>query len=107
MGPKCEEAADKCLSNPCQNVATCVNLVTSYQCHCEYPYVGTHCETDTDACVPNPCLHAGTCFYDENNRLNVKGYRCSCAPGFIGKCLHYRWMNDTSDNVFFFFFLTL
>ena len=83
-GALCDEVADKCLSNPCQNDNACISLTFGYRCDCVYPYQGLHCEIDTDVCVPNPCLHDGVCYYD--SRVE-RGYVCVCADGFIGKCV--------------------
>ena len=81
-GYLCNEVADKCLSDPCQNGGTCMSMLFGYRCVCDYPYQGLHCEIDTDVCVPNPCIHGGTCFYD--NRVD-RGFLCVCEDGFIGK----------------------
>lgn len=35
---------DECLSNPCDNGASCENLVNAYRCHCAPGFSGTHCE---------------------------------------------------------------
>ena len=34
MGVNCEENIDECESSPCQNGATCWDLVNSYACNC-------------------------------------------------------------------------
>jgi len=36
---------NECSPNPCQNGATCVDLVGSYRCDCKTGYSGTNCET--------------------------------------------------------------
>ena len=82
-GATCEVMEDKCLSNPCQHGGECETTTFGYVCNCEYPYIGTHCEVDTDLCFPNPCLHAGICSYDSRE---ASGFKCTCAPGFIGRC---------------------
>ena len=35
---------DECLSNPCQNEATCHNHINSYSCTCKSGFEGTNCE---------------------------------------------------------------
>lgn len=35
---------DDCLPNPCQNNATCTDLVNDYQCNCVSGFNGTTCE---------------------------------------------------------------
>ena len=34
-----------CIPDPCQNGATCVDLVGSYRCDCVAGYTGSNCET--------------------------------------------------------------
>ncbi len=36
---------DECESNPCQNNATCNDMVDMYNCSCVVGYAGQHCET--------------------------------------------------------------
>ena len=38
------EASDGCESSPCQNGATCLNYITSYQCECAPGWTGTDCD---------------------------------------------------------------
>lgn len=49
-GPNCEENLDECLSNPCQNGATCHDKDNGYVCTCQAGYTGLHCETDIAVC---------------------------------------------------------
>ena len=35
---------NECSPNPCQNGATCVDLVGSYRCDCKSGYTGSNCE---------------------------------------------------------------
>ena len=35
---------DECDSKPCQNNATCIDLVNSYRCQCIAGYTGNQCE---------------------------------------------------------------
>ena len=35
---------NECVSDPCQNSATCKNLINAYSCTCVEGYEGTHCE---------------------------------------------------------------
>lgn len=44
-GTSCEFDIDECASNPCDNNATCVDLVNDYRCDCRLGYSGTFCET--------------------------------------------------------------
>ena len=34
-----------CAPDPCQNGATCLDLVGSYRCDCKAGYTGSNCET--------------------------------------------------------------
>ena len=36
---------DECAPAPCQNAATCVDLVGNYRCDCVNGYSGSDCET--------------------------------------------------------------
>ena len=36
---------DECTSLPCQNWATCLDMVASYKCACADGFTGSHCET--------------------------------------------------------------
>ncbi|XP_044171674.1 uncharacterized protein LOC114977630 isoform X3 [Acropora millepora] len=74
----CKQDIDECSSNPCQNGATCVNLVGSYRCNCAPGYTGGTCQTDINECSPNPCQNGATCVN------GVGSYRCNCAPGYTG-----------------------
>ena len=38
---------NECISSPCQNGGTCVDLCASYHCNCRSGYIGTNCEHRT------------------------------------------------------------
>ena len=57
----CEGDIDYCMSDPCQNGATCHDQQTDYRCACVPGFTGINCETEVDECDPNPCLNGGTC----------------------------------------------
>ena len=38
---------NECASTPCQNGASCVDVVNMYNCTCAAGYTGVHCETGT------------------------------------------------------------
>ena len=42
---------NECDSDPCQNSATCTDVVNAFSCSCENGYTGTLCETG------NYCIH--------------------------------------------------
>ncbi|XP_041478166.1 sushi, von Willebrand factor type A, EGF and pentraxin domain-containing protein 1-like [Lytechinus variegatus] len=70
---------NECVSEPCQNGATCVDLRGNFQCICAPGFTGSNCEIDVDECaLYRPCLHSGTCL----DRVN--GYSCICLPGYTG-----------------------
>lgn len=41
-GLYCEEEYNECLSAPCQNYATCRDLINAYECICPPQYEGTY-----------------------------------------------------------------
>lgn len=51
---------NECLSNPCQNNATCQNLINGYRCSCLPGYSGTNCQTNIDDCARIPCENNAT-----------------------------------------------
>ncbi|XP_053372976.1 fibrillin-1-like [Mercenaria mercenaria] len=68
----------ECDGDPCENGATCIDLIDTYNCTCVAGYTGTNCETDINECESNPCQNGATC----NNLLN--SYTCMCADGYHG-----------------------
>ncbi|RMC02154.1 hypothetical protein DUI87_21321 [Hirundo rustica rustica] len=86
-GLYCEEEYNECLSAPCQNGATCRDLINSYECVCLAEYEGEECEIDVNDCDSNPCHHAGTCIDQPG------GYTCHCPHGWVGaNCeIHLQW----------------
>ncbi|KAG5680801.1 hypothetical protein PVAND_010286 [Polypedilum vanderplanki] len=81
MGKYCEIDIDDCASTPCQNNATCIDLVNDYKCECEGTgFTGENCENDIDECLTEniSCGGLGTC-------INTKGsYKCQCNEGMCG-----------------------
>ena len=45
MDPSYFVDVDECASNPCQNGATCTDVVNGYTCLCKAGYTGTSCQT--------------------------------------------------------------
>lgn len=39
---------DECSDNPCQNNATCTDLINKYQCQCADGFNGTNCDISKD-----------------------------------------------------------
>ena len=73
-GLDCSEDIDECASDPCQNGATCTNLLNAFECECAPGFSGDLCEINIDECLSNPCVN-GDCV-DE-----VAGYDCECDEG--------------------------
>ena len=46
VGDNCEIDIDECEILPCQNNATCQNLINDYSCICWPGYEGKNCSTD-------------------------------------------------------------
>ena len=78
-GKDCEINIDECAPVPCQNGATCTDLVNDYNCLCLPGWEGKDCETDIDDCAPGPCLNGANCTDKFFN------YTCSCVLGFEGR----------------------
>ncbi|KAL1513285.1 hypothetical protein ABEB36_002710 [Hypothenemus hampei] len=66
-----------CLSNPCQNGASCSPQGDDWKCHCRNGFLGKKC--DISICNNNPCLFGGTCIPFTNS-----GYICLCPYGKHG-----------------------
>ncbi|KAK1792108.1 hypothetical protein P4O66_001885 [Electrophorus voltai] len=77
-GATCEQDADDCISDACENNSTCVDLRLSYRCVSRPAWEGELCESQTDKCSSNPCKNGGTC----TDFLNA--YMCTCPPGWMG-----------------------
>jgi len=67
-----------CLSNPCQNGGTCIDIVNDYQCQCVSGYSGHYCQTNINECSSNPCENGGSC----NDMVN--SFSCGCVNGYTG-----------------------
>jgi hypothetical protein len=106
-GLRCEEREDddQCLSSPCGNGGTCIDLFGVYKCLCTDLYSGKNCETttvaDKDDCAAEDsrlnavalsefkengtvtpkqpvCQHGGTC------EDGTKAFACLCKSGYAG-----------------------
>jgi len=40
----CATEIDECMSDPCQNGGTCVDLINGYECRCTDEYTGVNCD---------------------------------------------------------------
>ncbi|CAH1272075.1 CRB1 [Branchiostoma lanceolatum] len=78
-GPRCTESP--CVSEPCMNGATCLNVTGGYQCTCPDGFAGVNCEININECasVPAPCKNGGVCTDD------IFGVICDCTDtGYEG-----------------------
>ncbi|XP_041856435.1 protein crumbs homolog 1-like [Melanotaenia boesemani] len=80
LGLLCTAAADKCLSSPCNNGATCLDHLGDYVCVCPKGpvwYMGKHCDDLFDACLMEPCTNC-------TGKLGTDEFTCHCPDGFTG-----------------------
>ncbi|KAI1900651.1 hypothetical protein AGOR_G00052110 [Albula goreensis] len=71
-GENCSVNIDECESAPCQNGASCEDLINSYKCVCSPGYTGVDCEVDIDECDSGPCQNGALC------EDGVDEYLCIC-----------------------------
>ncbi|KAM3593822.1 uncharacterized protein V6R79_022582 [Siganus canaliculatus] len=79
-----------CLSNPCQNGGTCLNLLNSYHCVCPSNWDGPNCATDVNECQ----LYTGTSLGCQNGAtcVNTPGsFTCNCSPEWSGNLCTVRY----------------
>ena len=59
----CYLELDSCLSSPCSNGSTCINLGgnDSYACMCVFGFEGVDCGRNVNECTSNPCKNGGIC----------------------------------------------
>jgi len=103
-GETCEFLTDPCLSRPCLNGGTCLdinapclcpsNLIDSecaiflnicenltvgfFVCICPPEFTGILCENEIDPCASNPCENNGTCIM-----LSDEDLACMCPVGIL------------------------
>ena len=80
----CVEQLNDCMSNPCLNSGSCIDLVNGFQCLCMNGTAGDRCQiicpsSSCDLCNSNPCLNGGTC----SMKMGIT-FECLCLPGFDG-----------------------
>ncbi|XP_011500246.1 PREDICTED: cubilin-like, partial [Ceratosolen solmsi marchali] len=90
---------NECLSDPCQNGATCIDHYDTFQCQCTPEWEGTLCTKDVNECErlldkPSGCQNGATC-------VNLPGsFSCTCTPGWHGfHCSTQKSICDQSNNV--------
>ncbi|KAM9744685.1 protein crumbs homolog 2b isoform 2-T2 [Menidia menidia] len=80
LGLLCTAAADKCLSSPCSNGATCLDHQHDYVCLCPKEpvrYTGKHCDDLFDPCSRESCSNC-------TGTLGTTNFTCQCPDGFTG-----------------------
>ena len=94
---------DECVSNPCMNGATCLDLVNSYQCQCAAGYTGNTCQTGwlqslSSSSLHSFCLWQRSCQYfhsiDSLLKWNCSS-NCSKSDGFGFCCRYFRMCQFT------------
>ena len=81
----CEDDFDECVSGPCQNEGTCVNLDQEYLCVCLMGFEGDMCERKVNECLiqsedaSGPCGNSGVCVDGFNS------FSCNCYPDWTGE----------------------
>ncbi|KAJ8379598.1 hypothetical protein SKAU_G00003760 [Synaphobranchus kaupii] len=78
-GEDCSVNIDECESSPCQNGATCEDMINSYKCICSAGYTGADCEVDIDECESGPCKNGAWC------EDGVAEYTCRCPAAEPGE----------------------
>ncbi|KAF7241028.1 hypothetical protein EYD10_12445 [Varanus komodoensis] len=74
-GERCSIDVDECMSQPCQNGGSCVDLENGYRCQCLPGFSGVECATDVDECEGQPCENGGAC------EDGIADYLCHCLRG--------------------------
>ncbi|VVC86823.1 unnamed protein product [Leptidea sinapis] len=82
-GVRCEVNIDDCVSNKCQNNASCLDHLEGYTCKCAPGFMGEYCEKKIPFCTAefNPCANGGSCV-DHGSH-----YTCSLRRGLRGEVL--------------------
>ena len=82
-GRHCENIANACNKNPCNNGGTCEDLPGNYSCKCKPGFTGKNCEMKVDFCAPSPCMFNSTCVNKQTS------FQCVCDYGGRGDLCQY------------------
>ncbi|MGH0150308.1 UNVERIFIED_CONTAM: hypothetical protein FKN15_055644, partial [Acipenser sinensis] len=80
----CVETVTGCLSDPCQNNASCEDVIPEYICNCPsvpITFVNKICEKSSEFCNPSSCQKNITCI----TTGHPSDLKCHCPPGFSGE----------------------
>ncbi|XP_078582053.1 cubilin-like isoform X2 [Branchiostoma floridae x Branchiostoma japonicum] len=86
---------DECLSNPCRNGGTCMDMYNGFLCSCPEQWQGSTCETDFNECqywqgTSKGCQNGATCTNTPG------GFQCTCTAEWGGALCNVR-VNDCSS----------
>ncbi|XP_022799980.1 uncharacterized protein LOC111337872 [Stylophora pistillata] len=91
-----DELGGVCLTKPCHNGGSCVNVGETFECICRKGFTGKRCK-ERNPCLPNPCQNDGQC------AVSGSSFDCSCSLGWKGerceepnKCIPNPCMNGGS-----------
>ncbi|XP_078383686.1 uncharacterized protein LOC144666194 isoform X4 [Oculina patagonica] len=73
-----DELGGVCLTNPCHNGGSCVNVGETFECICRKGFTGKKCK-ERNPCLPNPCHNDGQC------TVSGSSFDCSCTIGWKGE----------------------
>lgn len=94
FGENCEVDVDFCVSSPCENNGSCVDVVggPGYNCECPAGYTSVNCEQDFDECVSMPCRNGGTCNVRKRHLITINSILLLCVCCCVCVCvLHLSW----------------
>lgn len=69
---------EMCLSSPCDNGGTCIQIGNWFHCQCVPDFYGARCQFKVNHCASKPCAKEGECI------SITGGYRCRCPPSKVG-----------------------
>ncbi|KAM7367654.1 hypothetical protein PAMP_013939 [Pampus punctatissimus] len=76
-GKTCQIDLDECVSSPCAQGGTCIDLEDGFECVCPPQWEGKTCQIEINGCH-GQCQNGATC------KEGQRGYHCLCLPGYMG-----------------------